>query len=129
MNVLDENIPVVQQYLLKSWHIPNRHLGYELGRAGMKDERIIPFLLTLSHPTFFTLDWDYFKRDLCHARYCLVHLDVRRNELASFIRRLLHHSEFDTQAKRMGTVIRVSYSGIALWRQHSEQEEHLGWSD
>jgi hypothetical protein len=95
----------------------------------MKDEAIIPFLLTLPRPTFFTLDWDYFKRRLCHARYCLVHLDVRRTEVATFVRRLLRHPQFNTQVKRMGTVIRVSYAGLAVWHLHAEQEKHYDWAD
>jgi hypothetical protein len=93
----------------------------------MKDDEIIPFLLTLPHPTFFTLDWDYFKRSLCHARYCLVFLDVKRDESAIFIRRLLRHKEFDTQAKRMGAVIRVSYAGLLVWRLHAQKETRYAW--
>ena len=96
MNVLDENISTIQRQLLRGWHIPVRHIGYDVGRKGMKDDEVIPFLLTLRHPTFFTLDWDYFERGLCHARYCLVYLDVSRDETAVFIRRLLRHQEFDT---------------------------------
>lgn len=129
MNVLDENISIIQRRLLKDWHIPIRHIGYEIGRKGMKDDEIIPFLLTLHHPTFFTLDWDYFKRSLGHARYCLVYLDVRQDEIATFIRRLLRHPEFDTQAKRMGAIIRLSHTGLAVWRFHAEQEVHYDWTD
>lgn len=73
----------------------------------MKDDEIIRFLLTLRHPTFFTLDQDYFNRGLCHARYCLVFLDVKRDESAVFIRRLLRHKEFDTQARHMEAVMRT----------------------
>jgi len=54
MNVLDENVSRIQRQLLQDWRIPIRHIGYEIGRKGMKDK------------------------------------------------------EFDTQAKRMGAVIRVS---------------------
>jgi hypothetical protein len=127
MNVLDENISRIQRQLLQDWHIPVRHIGYEMGRKGMKDDEIIPFLLTLQHPTFFTLDWDYFQRSLCHARYCLVYLDVKRDESAIFIRRLLRHQEFDTQAKRMGAVIRVSYGGLFVRRLHAQKEAYFGW--
>ena len=95
----------------------------------MKDDAIISFLLTLRRPTFFTLDWDYFKRGLCHARYCLVHLDVKRDEAALFVRRLLRHREFDTQAKRMGTVIRASHTGLAVWRLHAEEVARFDWTD
>ena len=129
MNLLDENIPVIQRGLLRSWRVPMRHFGYDIGRKGMKDESIIPFLLTLPHPTFFTLDWDYFKRNLRHARYCLVHLDVRQNEVATFVRRLLRHPKFNTQAKRMGAVIRVSYAGLVVWHRLADQEIHYDWTD
>lgn len=64
MNVLDENISRIQCQLLRHWRIPVRHIGYEIGRKGMKDDEIIPFLLTLQRPTFFTLDWDYLKRHI-----------------------------------------------------------------
>ena len=104
MNVLDENITPVQRQRLRQWRIRVRHIGYDLGRKGMDDEEIIPFLLTLPHPTFFTEDWDYFKRRLCHPGYCLVHMDVARDELALFVRRFLRHKGFDIQAKREGTV-------------------------
>lgn len=127
MNLLDENISVVQCQRVRDWRIPVRHIGYDVGRKGMKDDEIIPFLHTLHNPTFFTLDWDYFKRELRHARYCLVYLDVNRDESALFIRRLLRHRSYDTQAKRMGTVIRASHAGIAVWSRHARQQLHCDW--
>ena len=129
MNVLDENILPQQRRLLRSWHVPIRHLGYDVEQKGMQDEDIIPFLLRLHRPTFFTLDWDFYKRSLCHMRYCLVYMDVRQYEAATFVRRLLRHRECDTQAKRMGAVIRISHAGILMWRLHAEQEMHVGWMD
>lgn len=129
MNILDENIPIVQRSLLKSWRIPIRHIGYDIGRKGMKDEAIIPFLQTLGHPTFFTLDWDFFKPGLCNPRYCLVHLDVKRNEAATFIRRLLRHPQFNTRANRMGAVIRASHTGLVVWHRHAEQETYYDWTE
>ena len=100
MNVLDENITPIQRQRLREWHIAIRHIGYDMGRKGMDDEEIIPFLLTLPHPTFFTEDWDYYKRRLCHAKYCLVHVNVRRDEIALFARRFLRHPEFGTYTQR-----------------------------
>ena len=44
MNILDENIIDGQRRLLNSWRIPVRQVGYEIGRKGMKDREIIPFL-------------------------------------------------------------------------------------
>jgi len=121
VNILDENILESQRQILRSQHVPIRQVGHDVGRKGMKDDEIIPLLCSLRRPTFFT-------RDLCHARYCLVCMVVRKNEAAAFVRRLLRHPEFDTQAKRMGTVIRVSRRGLRVWRLHAEQEIALSWS-
>jgi hypothetical protein len=128
MNVLDENISIVQRNRLKGWRISVRHIGYDVGRKGMKDDEVIPFLRSLSRPTFLTLDWDYYRRNLCHARFCLVYLDVKRDEAATFIHRLLRHPDFNTQTRRMGKVIRVSQAGLVVWRLHAEQEALIDWS-
>jgi len=93
----------------------------------MTDVEIIPFLLTLRRPTFFTLDWDFYIPDLCHTRTCLVFPDVGRQEAAHFIRRLLVHPQFDTQAKRMGAVVRASHAGPFVWRLHSPAEASFSW--
>lgn len=84
MIILDENIIDSQRRLLNSWRIPVRQIGYEVGRKGMKDREIIPFLHQLNQPTLFTRDDDFYERRLCHAGYCLVYLDVRKEEVATF---------------------------------------------
>jgi hypothetical protein len=129
VNILDENILDGQRQLLRSWRVPIRHIGYDVGWKGMKDERIIPFLTSLRRVTFFTRDGDFYKRSWCHARYCLVVLSVGQADVAVFVRRLLNHPEFNTEAKRMGTVIRVSVIGLTLWRVHAETESSLAWMD
>ncbi len=127
MNILDENIPDEQRVLLAKWRMPFRQIGFESGRKGLKDTEIIPFLQTLSHPTFFTRDVGFWKRSLCHLRYCLVFLNIEEDEVAFFARRLLRHPQFDTQTKRMGTVIRASHEGLSVWRLHAAQEMHYSW--
>ncbi len=127
MNVLDENIPESQRQLLRSWGIRVRQIGQGVGRQGMKDEEIIPLLRDLRNATFFTRDFDFYDRRALHARYCLVCLDVGQYEVASFVRRILAHRALNTQAKRMGTILRVGHVGIRLWRLHDEQEELLNW--
>jgi hypothetical protein len=127
MNVLDENVLASQRHLLRGWRIPFRQIAHEIGRQGMDDDEIIPLLHGLRQPTFFTLDDDFYKRNLCHARYCLVYLNVRHSEAAIFVRRLLRHPEFDTQTKRMGAVIRVSHAGLSVWRLHAEEETFIEW--
>lgn len=127
MNILDENILKNQRQLLESWGIPVRQIGFNAGRRGYQDEEIIPFLLQQRRPTFFTRDEDFYKRRLCHAKYSLVYMMVEKYETAVFIRRILHHPEFDTQAKRMGAVIRVSSARLSFWRLHADREMHLNW--
>jgi hypothetical protein len=128
MNILDENIPESQRQLLRSWKIRSQQIGHEIGRQGMKDEEIIPFLHTLRQATFFTRDSGFYKRQLCHLNYCLVTLDVGQYEVASFIRRILKHGKFNAKAKRMGKVIAVKHTGLQFWRGHAEKEELLEWN-
>lgn len=127
MNVLDENIIDSQRRQLISWRIRVRQIGHEMGRKGMKDQEIIPFLHQLNQPTFFTRDDDFYHPKLCHAGYCLVYLDVRKEEAAVFIRRVLRHQALKTKAKRMGKVIRAAHVGLSVWTLHAEKEEHLDW--
>jgi hypothetical protein len=42
MIVLDENITEDQRLLLRSWRIRAYQVGRDVGRAGIKDEQIIP---------------------------------------------------------------------------------------
>ena len=128
MIILDENFPESQRQLLRGWRVPIRQIGYEVGGKGMPDEEIIPFLLRRRRSTFFTRDLDFYQRQLCHARYCLVCVDVGQYAAAAFVRRLLRHGEFDTEAKRMAAGIRVSQRGLAVWRLHVEAEAHVEWS-
>lgn len=127
MNILDENIPENQRQLLRSWRIPMRQIGYDVGRQGLKDREIILLLLQLRRATFFSLDFDFYKRDLRHSTYCLVCMDVRKQDAAIFVRRFLQHPQFDTAAKRMGTVVRVSPPGLTVWRINAAQEMPIGW--
>lgn len=93
----------------------------------MQDDEVIPLLLQLRYPTLFTLDFGFYQRRLCHGRYCLAYLDIYEDEVASFVRRFLRHPEFDTQAKRMGSVARISMKGLVVWRPHAEQEVRFFW--
>lgn len=127
MNVLDENILDGQRDLLRKWGIHFRQIGREIGRQGMKDDEIIPFLYTLRNPTLFTIDADFYKRHLRHARYCLVNMEISQHLAAQYIRQFLSHPAFDTQAKRMGAVVQLSSSGLVIWRLHSDEKEYLSW--
>jgi hypothetical protein len=127
MTILDENIPEDQRQLLRSWRVPARQIGFEVGRPGMKDDEIIPLLHRLEKSTFFTRDLGFYRSHLRHSRYGLVCLAVSQHEAASFIRRFLRHAEFHTQTRRSGKVVRVNPSAIAFWRIHGNEEEQVAW--
>jgi len=127
VNILDENIPKNQREMLLFARMPIRQIGYDIGRKGIQDDEIIPLLHQLRRSTFFTRDSDFFNRKLCHKRYCLVFLDVDKYEVASFARRLLAHTDLDTQAKRMGLVIRVAHNGLSFYPHQASQIKFLDW--
>ena len=125
--VVDENIPEDRRLLLKSWRIRAYQVGRDVGRAGFKDEQqIIPLLLRLRRPTFFTRDLGFFDAKYCHARYAVVCLAVAPDEAASYVRRVLRHPACDTQTKRLGRLMRVSQMGIRLYHLGG-REEAVDW--
>jgi hypothetical protein len=127
--LVDENILDGQRLLLEAWGIPVRQIGVDLGRKGLQDEEIIVLLRKLRKPTFFTRDMGFFRRDLCHRGYAIAILSVGQYEVATFVRRLLRHHGFDTQAKRMGKVIRLSPTGVACWRLGHSSAVIQDWID
>lgn len=127
MIIIDENIVDAQRQLLHGWKIQVHQIGHEIGRQGIKDDSIIPLLHKEKNVTFFTRDFGFYDRSLCHAGYCLVWLDVSQNESASFIRRFLKHPSFNTHNRRMGLVARVSHMAIHSWKLNNEKEEKITW--
>jgi hypothetical protein len=95
----------------------------------MKDRDILSLLHSLNRPTFFSLDHGFFKRGLCHAGYCLVHLNVEEERTAEFIRRALRHPQLNSWVKRRGSVLRLRPRGISVWRGHAKQLLHLSWNE
>lgn len=128
MIVLDENIDDYERNRLRTWRIRAHKIGRDLGVKGIKDEQIIPLLMSLTRPTLFTLDDDFENPRLCHSAYCLVYLVVRQADVATYVRRVLRHPALNTRAKRMGTVIRASDSGLRVWRRN-EAERALAWTE
>jgi hypothetical protein len=128
MIVLDENIVASQREQLRAWRLSFRQIGQEIGRKGLDDtEEILPLLHQLTSPTFFTRDADFYQRALRHPGYCLVILAVPRDHAARAIRRFRRHPRFDTRAKRMGCVVRVSTDGLAFWQWQIGEEQAAEW--
>lgn len=128
MIILDENILDGQRLMLEAFRLPARQIGVDLGRKGLKDEQIIVLLRRQRNPTFFTRDVGFYRPGLRHRSYCLVAMNVGQNEVAPFVRRFLRHSSFDTWAKRMGRVVRVSHAGLTVWHPRARSEIHTDWS-
>ncbi|HEX4952021.1 MAG TPA: hypothetical protein VF017_01320 [Thermoanaerobaculia bacterium] len=127
MIVLDENIPEGQRQLLARHRIRCSQIGVDLGQKGMQDDAIPALLMRLHRPTFFTRDQGFYRRELRHSRYCIVCLDTGREEVATFVQRLLKHPTFDTHGERLGAVLRLSSSGIRAWMPGAEREVSLVW--
>jgi hypothetical protein len=127
MNILDENIIASQRQRVRHWRIRVRQIGVDIARKGFQDEEIIPFLHHLRRPTFFTRDRGFYRREVCHQWYGIVCLEVAPEEVAIFVRRVLRHPRLNTQAKRMGTVVRASHRGLGIWQLHAQEEEVIFW--
>jgi len=127
MFLLDENLPEGQRRLLREWRVRFRVVGIDIGRTGTKDENLIPVLHRLPQATFFSLDHFFFRQDLLHDSYCLVWLDVADDQAADFIRRFLKHPRFDSQAKRLGKVVRVQADGAHFRQMGNPVLQNLQW--
>ena len=127
MNVLDENIIASQREQLRQWRIPFRQIGSELANRGTKDPQIVPLLLCLKQPTFFTRDFDFYDPQLCHQRYCLAWLDVHPAESALFMRRFLGHPDFCTRLQRLGKVARIHPQGVEYWQGGKTRKVARNW--
>ena len=127
MNLLDENFPDDQVALLRQWGVPFRRIGREVAAFGIQDDNLLPFLHRQRRATLFTLDDDFFQRRLCHPAYALVWLDVRADDAAEYLRRLLRHPRFRAVGKRMGTVVRVHHDGVHYWERNRPSLQRVDW--
>ncbi len=94
----------------------------------MKDREILSLLHSLNRPTFKSLDHGFFKRELCHPAYCLVHVNVEEERAAEFSRRALRHHQLNSSVKRKGSVLRQRPREISLRGGLAKQLVHLAWN-
>ena len=131
MLIIDENISEIEVWRLRERRIAVRQIGPDLARPSIGDDNILPMLHRLKRPTFFTRDRDFWRRELAHARYCLVFLDIPEHEgqIAEAIRRFLRHPRFDAHAKRMGLVARVHFDGVDFHQPGERKVERVAWRE
>lgn len=91
MVIIDENLPASLVSQLHKWGIRARVVGVDVAHVGIKDENLIPVLHSLKRVTFFTLDKDFYKYQLCHRSYCLVQLELPPKIAADYTRQFLNH--------------------------------------
>lgn len=129
MIVLDENIRDSQADYLRKLGIANRKIGADLAAKGTSDANIIPLLLRLKQPTFFTHDADFWDVRLCHAGYGVVYLSVKSRDAAGYIRRFLRHTLFNTSARRLGRVAQIHVDGITYYITGSRKAHSASWAN
>lgn len=127
MIVLDENVSEAQRLLLRSWRIRARQIGLDVGRAGIKDDEIIPLLRSLKNPTFVTRDEDFHDRGFCDRAYGIVVVAAGRQEVATYVRRLLRHPRFNRKVDRLGKVLCLGPGGVRCWQRNPADDEHVQW--
>lgn len=85
----------------------------------IKDDAIPGLLRQQSQPIFITInEKDFWRKVAIDNQYCIVCFampDSRANEIPKILRSLLRIPEFNTKAKRMGKVIRVTDKEISYY--------------
>ena len=127
MNILDENIIASQRQRLRFWRVKVRQIGFDISEKGITDQDIIPLLIRQHNCTFFTRDVDFYDHGLCHSRYSLICLNIALNDVATFVRRILRHSEFNTLRNRLGKVMLISSSRIQYYQLKSDKVHSVLW--
>jgi hypothetical protein len=41
---------------------------------------------------------------------------------------VLQHRQLDTEAKRMGAIVRAHHEGLSLWRSHDREDRRVNWT-
>jgi hypothetical protein len=118
---------MAQRQLLEASGFAVRQIGHNLLPKGLKDEQIIVHLRALRRSTFITRDAGFFRKTLCHRSYCLAIMSTKQYEVAAFARRFLRHPGFNTQAKRLGKVVKIGPTGVVVWTAHGRSETTERW--
>ena len=123
--VLDEQIRNVLYRMLKRRRSFDK-VGDGFGRRGLTDEHIHS-LLHGTGKTFHSQDSDHYHPNHRHKSYCLVYYEIEDPELVNYILRFLHHREFNTHAKRLGKVIKVTTQYIEYWEVGKQEKTRMEW--
>jgi len=121
-NILDANVEVEHTSQLRQ-PLKVKQIGVHFLPGSADDERIINLLSRLKTPTFITWDCkDFYHRRRLDKRYCIICVDIHRTEFVSAVRKIFRHPLFNTAAKRMGKVIRITPTHINYFEIGESQE-------
>ncbi|MCP4359547.1 MAG: hypothetical protein GY796_16175 [Chloroflexi bacterium] len=132
MIVVDEQLHNERIYRAIDAYYPGQVISICDLRPGtvIKDDNIPTLLIHSRQPTFITINADDFWLKInAHSAYCIVNFPLpadRRFEVPEILRRVLQHPHFNTKAKRMGHVLRVSRRTIRYYRI-DRQLNYLDW--
>ena len=104
-----------------------RQVGFEWGRKGMSDGEILAHLRREKRVTFVTFDAHFYRREYCHAGYCLVQLAIPPGQVAYYAKRFFRRRSFRTFAARQAKVVRVQPTGVVCWEQNAPREIEIAW--
>lgn len=122
MYLLDENITKDQRELLEGWRFHVKQIGVDFEAKGIKDEQIITLLQQTKGILFITRDSDFFKKEFCHPKCCIVFLDIGKYEVAYFVRKFLKHPMFNNSQKRTGKIIKIKQTLIQYYILKSAEQ-------
>jgi hypothetical protein len=125
-HVLDELFDEAVYEQLKARRLAIEKVGAGFGTTGWLDDHILQALQG-SGKTFHTRDHGFYHRSHVHSSYCIVYHDVPLAEMAAYIRRFLRHPQFNTHAKRLGKVIRVTRQRIEFWQRGRSTKSVIRW--
>jgi len=94
----------------------------------IKDDAIPSLLAQQNQPTFVTINaTDFWQRVSASEKFCVVCFAVTSSEIVqipSLLRRLLRHCDFDTKAKRVGKVVRITSQGNMAFYSTEDRDIH-----
>src|SRR5882724_4219049 len=125
-HVLDELFDESVYEQLKARRIAIDKVGAGFGKTGWLDEHILQALHG-SGKTLHTRDHGFYRRSRAHLSYCIVYYDVPLAEMVASIRRFLRHPQFNTHAKRLGKVIKITGQRIEFWQRDRSTKSVIRW--
>ena len=123
-NILDANIDAPEAEQLRR-RLKAKKIGLRFLPAHASDEQIIGLSRSIYQRYVYitTQDCkDFYVPRRCDKQYCIICLDVPDELVAITVRKIYRHPQFNTAAKRMGKVIKVTSTQINYFEVGESKE-------